>query len=50
MNRYLCKNSGLQILMHGVLSLPDATSYDNICAKNVIRILISTVNLIICIE
>ena len=27
-NRYLCKNSGLSILLHGVISLPDPTSYD----------------------
>ena len=27
-HRYLCKNSGLSILLHGVISLPDATSYD----------------------
>ena len=36
--------------MCGVISLPDATSYDNICANNVILILKSTVNLIIWVE
>ena len=25
---FLCNNSGLSILLHGVISLPDATSYD----------------------
>ena len=29
-NRNLCKNSGLSILLHSVISLPDATSYDNV--------------------
>ena len=27
-NMYLCKSNGLLSLMHGVFSLPDATSYD----------------------
>ena len=25
---FLCNNSGLSILLHGVISLPDVTSYD----------------------
>ena len=25
---FLCNNSGLSILLHGLISLPDATSYD----------------------
>ena len=29
-NRYLCKNSGLSILLHGVISLPDATSCEKL--------------------
>ena len=27
----LLTTSGLSILLHGVISLPDATSYDNVC-------------------
>ena len=26
---FLCNNSGLKNLLHGVISLPDATSYNN---------------------
>ena len=32
-----CKNSGLSILMHGVISLPDATSYDKKMFKLIIQ-------------
>ena len=35
----LCNNSGLSILLHSVISLPDATSYDKASYCMVLRLI-----------
>ena len=40
-SRESINTSGFSILLHGVISLPDATSYDKCCNKNVMLIKVS---------